>query len=140
MASNHHIIKYNQWLAGQVSVRFIFDLVEEAKPVETILSFIIPRKLIFEDGNWAILEAKAKIANLNLWCDKSKFENQGTGAAVVLEKDGIKKEWYEQKFRLDFNKEIFNAKMWGISKAFKVAGQKSRQIQRLWTVNIFCDL
>ena len=92
-----------------------------------------------EDKNKAILEAKAGMANLKLWCDGSKLDDGGAGAAVVWKKDSAQKEWQEQKVGLGVNKEIFDAEMWGISEAFKVGEQKTRQIWQPWIINIFCD-
>lgn len=83
-------------------------------------------ELFIEDKKKALLEAKAGRSNLRLWCNGSKLENRDTGAAVVWEKDGKKKEWQEQKVDLSLNKEIFDAEMWGISEVFKVVEQKTR--------------
>ena len=60
-------------------------------------------------------------------------------SSIKIEKDGAKKEWQEQKVGLGLNKEIFDAEMWGISEAFKVAEQKTRQVRQPWIINIFCD-
>lgn len=46
------------------------------------------------------------MANLKLWCDGSKLDNGGTGAAVVWEKDNAQKEWQEQKVGLGLNRDI----------------------------------
>lgn len=37
------------------------------------------------------------------------------------------------------NKEIFDAKIWGILEAFKIAEKTTRQVWELWVINIFCD-
>ena len=74
-----------------------------------------------------------------LWCDGSKLDSRGTGAAVVWKNEGTEKEWQEQKVGLGLNKEIFDAEMWGISEAVKVAEQKVRQVRELWVISIFCD-
>ena len=75
---------------------------------------------------------------MKLWCDGSKLDKGGTGAAVVWE-DSISGKWQEQKVCLGLNKEIFDAEIWGISEAFKVAEEKTRQVQETWVINIFCD-
>ncbi len=82
-ASNQHITTYGQQLARQVSVRFSIDSAERTEPIWTIPSSVFPGELIIEDINRAILEAKAGSGNLKLWCDGSKLDNGGTGAAVV---------------------------------------------------------
>lgn len=38
------------------------------------------------------------------------------------------------------NKKIFDAKIWGVSEAFKIAEKKTRQVQKLWVINLFYDL
>lgn len=91
-------------------------------------SSAFPGKLTIDKKNKAILEAKAGRGNLKLWCDGFKLDNRDTGATVVWEKDDAKKERQEQKVGLGINKEIFDAEMWGISKTFKVAEQKTWQI------------
>ena len=94
-----------------------------------------PGKLIIKIRNRAILEAEAGMAHLKLWCDESKLD-QGTGAAVVWEKEGASEEWQEKKFGLGLNKEIFDAEMWGISEAFKVAEQKPRKVRQPWVISV----
>ena len=73
-----------------------------------------------------------------LWCDGSKLDQGGTGAAVVW-KSHISQKWQEQKLSLGLNKEIFDAEMWGISEAFKIAEKTTRQAQEPWVINIYCD-
>lgn len=74
-----------------------------------------------KEKNEAILEDKAEMANLNLWCDELKLENRVTRAAFVYKTDGRKKEWQERKVGWDLNKRLFDAEIWSISEAFKVA-------------------
>ncbi len=52
---------------------------------------------------------------------------------------GSKKEWQERKVGLGLNKEIFDAEMWGISEALKVAERRTQQIWQPWIINTFCD-
>lgn len=75
---------------------------------------------------------------MKLWCDGSKLDKGGTGAAVVWE-DSISGKWQKQKVCLGLNKEIFDAEIWGISEAFKVAEEKTKQVQEPWVISIFCD-
>ncbi len=99
---------------------------------------IIPVERVDEDRKKAILQAKSTNADLKLWCDGSKLDKGGTGAAIVW-KSHVSQKWQEQKLSLGLNKEIFDAKMWGISEAFKVAEKLMRQVQESWVINIFCD-
>lgn len=102
-------------------------------------SSVFPGELLIKDKNKALLEAKTGRDNLKLWYDGSQLDNRGTGVAVVWEKDGPRKNWQDQKVILGLNKEIFDAEMWGISKAFKDVEQKTRQVRQPWIINIFCD-
>lgn len=49
------------------------------------------------------------------------------------------KEWITQKITLGKNKEIFDAEMWGISEAVKIAEKKCAGVQQPLAINIFCD-
>lgn len=74
-----------------------------------------------EEKSKAIKTAKGDQADFTLWCDGSKLDYGGTGAAVVWKQDS---DWLTQKTTLGKNKEIFDAEIWGISEAVKVAEQK----------------
>ena len=56
-----------------------------------------------------------------------------------MEKNRLSKEWQELKISIGQNKEIFGAEVWGISEAFKVAEQRTRQVQQPLFIIIFCD-
>ena len=62
-----------------------------------------------------------------------------TGAAVVWKKNRNSEEWQELNTSLGQNKEIFDAEMWGISEAVKVAEQKTRQVQQPLVIGRFSD-
>ena len=47
--------------------------------------------------------------------------------------------WLVRKVTLGQNKEIFDAEMWGISKAVKVAEQRCLKAQQPLVISIFCD-
>lgn len=95
--SNPHITTYSQRPARQVSVRFSIDPAKGTKPIRAILRSLFLGKLIIENRNRVILEAKTGIANLNLWCDGLKLDSRSTGVAVVWKKESTEKEWQEQK-------------------------------------------
>lgn len=46
-------------------------------------SFLFSEELIIDKENNIILEAKAKIGNLKLWCDKSELDNKSTKAVII---------------------------------------------------------
>ena len=76
--------------------------------------------------------------DLEHWCDGSKLEKGDTGAAVVWKSDCDGK-WQTVKVSLGQNKEIFDAEMWGISEAIKVAEQESKEVLHSLVISIFCD-
>ena len=137
-AYNGPIVNYSQRLARQVSIGFSIDPAEGTEPIQTVPNSVFPGELIIEDRKKAIVEAKSGKAHFKLWCDGSKLEKGGTGAAVVW-KSHISQKWQEQKLSLGLNKEIFDAKMWGVSEAFKIVEKTTRLVQEPWVINIFCD-
>ena len=80
---------------------------------------------MIEDRNRAIFIATTEKAHLKRWCDGSKLDKGGTGAAAVWE-DITSRNWLEQKLCLGLNEEMFDTKIWGIPEAFKIAGKKPR--------------
>lgn len=93
--------------------------------------------LIIEQKEKAIREAITG-SDLELGCDGSKLDTGGTGTAVVW-KDRSRGEWQIVKVSLGKNKEIFDAELWGISEAIKVAQDKTRELQHSLVISIFCD-
>ncbi len=100
---------------------------------------IFPRKLVVEGREKAIREGTIGGSDLELWCDGSKLEKGGTEAVVVWKSDWNSKEWQTVKVSLGQNKEIFDAEMWEISEAIKVAEQRSREVLHSLVISIFCD-
>ena len=56
-----------------------------------------------EERSRAIRMAKQELANWRLWCDGSKLDQKGTGAAVVWREKGQDKGWRKQKVTLGKN-------------------------------------
>lgn len=119
-AGNEWITTYDQRLAQQILIKGCIDLAEGAGPVLASLRLIFPRKLIIERKEKAIRKETTMRPDLELWCDGSKLDTGGIGAAVVW-KDCSRKEWQIVKISLGKNKEIFDAELWEISEAIKVA-------------------
>ena len=105
----------------QVSVNFIIEPAKKTEPIRSISSSKFPGKLDIEDRNRVIFKAQGRKADFKLCCDGSKLDNARIGAAIVWKKDSIIEEWQERKVALGSNKKIFDAEMWGISEAFKIA-------------------
>ncbi len=98
---------------------------------------MFPGKIFIEEKSRAIDIAKCNRANVTLWCDGSKLDQGGAGAAVLWKKND--NEWSAQKITLGKNKEILDAEVWGISEAVKIAERKCSRVQQPLTVSIFCD-
>ena len=82
-STTQRIRTYGQHLARQISVGFCIDPAEGVEPISAIPPQVFPGKVFMEDKNGAIQMAKEELADLTLWCDGSKLDQGGTGAAVV---------------------------------------------------------
>ena len=138
-ASNEPITAYGQHLARQISVKGCIDPAKRTEPILASSRLIFPVKLIVEGRDKAIREGTTGGPDLELWCDGSKLDTGGTGAAVVWKTNCNGEEWQIVKVSLGQNKEISDAEMWGISEAIKVAEQRTREVQHPLVINMFCD-
>ena len=82
-ASNERITTYGQRLARQISVTGCIDPAEGTEPILASPRLVFPEKLIFEGRDKAIRERTTGGPDLKLWCNGSKLDRGGTGAAVV---------------------------------------------------------
>ena len=94
-----------------VSVRSSIDPAEGTEPISTAPTRFFPGKLIVEEKSKAINLAKGEIADLILWCDGSKLDQGGAGAAVVWKEGELSREWQEKRVNLGKNKEILDAEI-----------------------------
>lgn len=122
-----------------MSVGFSIDPAEGTEPISAMSLCVFPGKVLVEERSRAIQMAKQELANLTLWCDRSKLDQGGIGAAVVWREKGQDKGWRKQKVTLGKNKEILDAEIWGISEAVKVAERKCSRAKQSLIINIFCD-
>lgn len=114
-ASNERITNYGQRLARQISIKGCIDPAEGTETILASSRLIFPGKLIIEGREQALREGTIRGPGLELWCDGSKLDTGGTGAAVVWKSNCDGGEWQTIKVSLGRNKEIFDAEMWGIS-------------------------
>ena len=138
-STTQRIRSYGQHLARQISVGFCIDPTERVEPILAIPPQDFPGKVCIEDRNRAIQVAREELADLTFWCDWSKLDQGGTGAAVVWKRNRQDCEWQTQKTTLGKNKEIFDAEIWGISEAVKVAERTCLRTQQPLFISIFCD-
>ena len=81
--TNERIRTYGQYLARQVSVGFSIDPAERVEPILAMPAQVFPEKIFIKEKSRAIDIAKSNWASVALWCDGSKLDQGGAGAAVV---------------------------------------------------------
>ncbi len=74
---------YGQHLAQQVSVGFSIDPTEGVEPISAMPAQVFPGKIFIAEKSKATDIAKEDQADYALWCDGSKLDQGGAGAAVV---------------------------------------------------------
>lgn len=107
---------YGQHLARKISVNYSIDPADGVEPISETSTATFSGKIVAEEKNQAIGRAKTETANFVLWCDGSKRDEGGAGAAVVWKENAINGRWPERRVSLGKNKEIIDAEMWGILK------------------------
>lgn len=130
---------YGQQLVEQVSVGFSIDLAEGVEPISAMLAQVFPGKILMEEKTRATDFTKGDRADFTLLCYGSKLDQGGAGAAVVWKENRQDNEWIKQKITLGKNKKIFDAEVWGISEAVKIAENKCSRAQQPLAISIFCD-
>jgi len=122
----------------------IDELIPEDKPVErrsyermTLLmeKRCLKGKVIIQNEEQAMEEAKLEWEGLVLWTDGSGKEDEWVGCAVVWEEEG---RWKKRRVHLGRQKEAFDAEMYAMSEAMKIADEISseREVER---VMVFMD-
>lgn len=82
-STTRRIRTYGQHPARQVSIGFSIDPAEGVEPISAMPLQVFPGKVFIEERSRAIRMAKENLSDLTLWCDGSKLDQGGTGAAVV---------------------------------------------------------
>ena len=108
-SSTQRVRTYGQHLAKRVSIGFSINRAEGVEPISAMPVQVFPGKVFIEKRSRAIQVAKEDQADLALWCDGSKLDQGGTGAAVVWKRHRQDSEWQTQKTTLGKNKEILDA-------------------------------
>lgn len=134
-STNQRVRTYGQHLARQVSVGFSIDLAEGVEPVIHLKPVEFTGKIVIQERKMALKEAKEDTSDLILWSDGSKGDAGGAGAAVVW-KSSRSFGWNVCKISLGKNKEIWDAELWGISEALKIALRESTS-QRAQRITVF---
>jgi len=125
-------------------VEGIDELIPEDKPFErrsykrTTLPTekrCLKGKVIIHDEEQALKEAKLEREGLVLWTDGSRKEDEWVGCAVVWEEGG---RWNKRRTHLGRQKEAFDAEMYVMSEAMKVADEKAEK-EKFTRVTVFTD-
>jgi len=133
-------------MAGNVvrRVEGIDELIPEDYPLEkrryegTTLPEIKKRlkgQLIIQEEEQALGEAKKEREGLVFWTDGARKEDEWTGCAVVWAVEGG---WSKRSVHLGRQKEEFDAEMYAMSEAVKIADEISRN-EEVRRVTIFTD-
>jgi len=122
----------------------IDELIPEDKPfkkrsyVRTTLpteKWCLKGKVIIQDQEQALKEAKLEREGLVLWTDGSRKEDEWVGCAVVWEEEG---KWKKRRVHLGRQKEAFDAEMDAMSEAMKIGGEMAGK-QEITGVTVFTD-
>jgi len=123
-------------------VEQIDELIPEDKPFErrsykrTTLPTerrCLKAKVIIQDEEQALKEAKLERGGLVFWTDGSRKENERVGCAVVSEMEG---RWKKRRVHLGRQKEAFDDDIYAMSEAMKIADEmaKKKEVTRVTVV------
>jgi len=92
-------------------------------------------RVIIQDEEQALKEAKAERDGLVFWTDGSRKEDEWVGCAVVWEEEG---RWRKGRVHLGQQKEAFDAEMYAMLEAMKVADEMAER-KEVTRVTVFTD-
>jgi len=92
-------------------------------------------KVIIQDEEQALKEAKLEREGLVFWTDGSRKEDEWVGCAVVWEEEG---RWNKRRVHLGQQKEAFDAEMYAMSDAMKIADEMAGK-KEVTQVTVFMD-
>ena len=108
----------SHYLARQLTAQSVIDLAEEMKSIVKIRSKSYSRVIVISLTERALEETREPRLDLVLWSDESRLEHERVEIAAAWRQKSI---WQTCKTSLEKSKEIFDAKLWEISDALKVA-------------------
>jgi len=92
-------------------------------------------EVIIQDEEQALVEAKLEREGLVLWTDGARKEDEWVGCAVVWKEEG---RWKKRRIHLGRQKEAFDAEMYAMSEAMKVADEMA-ETKEVTRVTVFTD-
>ena len=123
----------DHYLTRQLTVQDVIDFAEEIKSIVKIRSETFSEKIIISLTKQALEETRESRSDLVLWSDESRLKHEEVEVAAAWKRESI---WQTCKISLSKSKEIFDAKLWEISDALKVALNIARNQK---AVTIFLD-
>jgi len=125
-------------------VEGIDELIPEDKPFErrSYEKMTLPMekrclkgKVIIQDEEQALEKAQLEREGLVLWTDGARKEDEWVGCAVVWKEEG---RWSKRRTHLGQQKEAFDAEMYAMSEAIKIADEKAEK-EKFARVTVFTD-
>jgi len=125
-------------------VEGIDELIPEDKPFErrsyerTTLPMekrCLEGKVIIQDEEQVLEEAKVEREGLVLWTDGSRKEDEWVGCAVVWEEEGQRR---KRRIHLGRQKEAFHAEMYAMSEAVNIADEMAEE-KEVTRITVFTD-
>ena len=92
------------------------------------------REIIISPKDKAELKAKKTYSGLTIWSDGSKLESGASGAGIAWKTA----KWNEKCLALGHSKEIFDAELFGLLEALKIAVKEKRK-KDFRVLTIFLD-
>ena len=123
----------SHYLARQLAAQGAIDPAEGVEPIVKTRPEPYPGVIVISLTEQALEEAREPRLGLVLWSDGSRLEHGGVGAAAAWRQSST---WQTCKTSLGKSKEIFDAELWGVSDALKVALDIARNQE---AVTIFLD-
>ena len=124
-----------QRLARKLTDNLDLDPSEGFEQALLVKKLAFPGKICISSTEMAIKEAEFSYNGLTMWSDGSRLDSGATGAGIAW-KTSI--QWQEKSLALGYCKEIYDAELFGILEALKIA-IKERRKYGYTAITIFSD-
>jgi len=123
-----------QRLAKKLTNGLNLDPSEGFEEAYIVKKLVFPGDIIISSKESAELEAKIAYTGLTIWSDGSKLDSEATGAGIAWKTF----KWNRKCLALGRSKEIFDAELFGLLEAFKIAIKEKRK-KDFKSLTIFSD-
>ena len=124
-----------QRLARKLTEKLFLDSSEGFEEAFSVKKLVFPGKIIISSKEIAEFEAEMPYNGLVLWTDGSKIDSGTSGAGIVWKSS---QKWLKKSIALGHLKETFDAELFGILEALKIA-VKEKKRESFTTLTIFSD-